>query len=160
MVLDEIKDFVTGTKDKINECIDSIKDHFKIFITGIVLNLFADLLIFIGYIIQILPKNPYANISFQPLLINLIFALVIPIIILFREKYPEIQKFDKFAEKFEMLNSISNVFSYCLGYFSVIICVYLLIPKYSNYLGITLIGMVIEMLFVIVAMLFIFVLNS
>ncbi len=164
MVLDEIKIFIEGTKDKINERIDIIKDHIMLFVTGIAFNLLADIFlviyVLVNHLNQTLPKTHYSSISFPIQLFYLIFALVMPIIILFNEKYTLIQKYQNFIEKFQILENMGNIVSYLIGYFTITVFVYVLLPKYAIYLGITSINIIIEALVIAIAIFFIFELKN
>ncbi len=164
MVLDEIKIFIEGTKDKINERIDIIKDHIMLFVTGIAFNLLADIFlviyVLVNHLNQTLPKTYYSSISFPIQLFYLIFALVMPIIILFNEKYTLIQKWQNFIEKFQILENMGNIVSYLIGYFTITVFVYVLLPKYAIYLGITSINIIIEALVIAIAIFFIFELKN
>ena len=164
MVLDEIKIFIEGTRDKINECIDIIKDHIMLFVTGIAFNLLADMILVIYVLVnplnQTLPKTQFSGISFPIPLLYLIFALVMPIIILFNEKYTLIQKCQNFIEKFQILENVGNIASYLIGYFTITVFVYVLLPKYAYLFGITTGNIIVEVVSFVIAMLIILKLNS
>jgi hypothetical protein len=143
VVLDEIKIFIEGTKDKINERIDIIKDHIMLFVTGIAFNLLADIIlviyVLVNHLNQTLPKTQfYSGISFPIQLLYLIFALVMPIIILFNEKYTLIQKCQNFIEKFQILENMGNIVSYLIGYFTITVFVYCILAVFKVRIGIPL----------------------
>ena len=83
-----------------------------------------------------------------------------PIILLFNEKYTLIQKCKNFIEKIEILENIGNIVSYLTGYFIITVFVYVLLPKYAIYLGITPINIIIEVLVIIIAIFVIFKLKN
>ncbi len=157
MVLDIIENLYYGAEEKIEELIDSVREHIKSFAQGILLSIFSAIFIYFNSIsrfIAIALKNPYTTGLFFPaIIINLIFALAIPLIILFDKKTSVLQKVQELVEKFEILNSISDMIAYVIGYFSIILCVYFLFPKYTYLLGITINNVIIEIVLVVIVML-------
>ncbi len=165
MVLEIIENFYDGSKEKIAEIINSIKNHIKSFGTGIIISIVSEIIIFIFYVRDILNsvlKNPYTNgLNYPTILINLLFALVIPVLFLVNKKFTIVQNFEELGKKFEMLNSIWDAISYTFGYFIVILCMYFILHnlfharflKYIYLLGITPSNLIIEIPSIVIILL-------
>ena len=167
VILEIIENFYNGAKEKVAELIDSIKEHIKSLVTGLLISVITEVIIaffnLIGLLNHLL-KNPYTTGLYYPIvLLNLIFALIIPALLI-AEKFATLKDFEKLEEKFDVLNNIGNATSYSIGYFSVIASIYYIFPnyfpKYTYLFGITTGNIIVEVVFFVIAMLIILKLNS
>ncbi len=166
MVLEIIENFYNGAKEKVAELIDRIKEHINSLVTGLLISVITEVIITIFYLIGLLNHllNYTTGLYYPVVLLNLIFALIIPASLIATEKFSTLKNFEKLEEKFDVLNGIGNATSYSIGYFSVIASIYYIspkyFPKYAYLFGITTGNIIVEVVFFVIAMLIILKLNS
>ena len=162
VILEIIENFYNGAKEKVAELIDSIKEHIKSLVTGLLISVITEVIIAIFYLIGLLNHllNYTTGLYYPVVLLNLIFALIIPASLIATEKFSTLKNFEKLEEKFDVSNGIGNATSYSIGYFSVIASIYYIFPKYAYLFGITTGNIIVEVVFFVIAMFIILKLNS